>query len=101
QKSKQITVNLIGNAVAEDFRRFAVELFKPKKATFAKKLGYGTIADDDSLLPQLSINDIHVVEGNSGTKTVHFTVTLSKASGDTITVDYKSSAGSAHAPEDY
>lgn len=101
QKTKQIVVNLVGNAVAEDNRLFGVQLFKPKGARLNKGVGFGTIADDDGANPSISINDISVVEGNNGTKTVFFNVTLSKVSGNVVTVKYQSSAGSATAPEDY
>ena len=42
--------------------------------------GVGTITDDDPL-PTLSVNDVTVMEGNAGTTTATFTVTLSAASG--------------------
>lgn len=101
QKTKQITVNLVGNAVDEGSKRFGIQLFKPQNTKLAKSIGYGTIAEDDGADPAITINDIAVVESNSGTKTVNFTVTLSKVSGNVVTVQYKSSAGNAIAPEDY
>ncbi len=101
QKTKQIVVSLIGDGVAEDSKKFGVQLFKPKKTKLAKAVGVGTILDDDSATPTLAINDIAVIEGNNGTKTVFFQVTLSKSSNQVVTVQYKSSAGSATAPEDY
>src|SRR5205823_6053156 len=39
-------------------------------------------------VPSLSINDVRVTEGQSGTKLVDFTVSLSAASGQTVRVDY-------------
>ena len=59
--------------------------------------GTGTITDDDAT-PTLSINDVTVNEA-AGTAT--FTVTLSAASGQTVTVGYNSSNGSATAGSDY
>ncbi len=101
QKTKFITVNFVGNDLPEDSKRFGVQLFKPKNTKLAKSVGIGTIANDDGNNPAISINDIFVVEGNNGTKTVLFTVTLSKTHNQVVTVQYKSSAGSATAPEDY
>jgi hypothetical protein len=109
QKNQTITVNLIGNDLAQDSRRFGVELFKPKNTKLAKSVGVGTIADDDGNTPALTINDISVVEGNSGTKTVFFTVKLSKVSNQVVTVKYATKDGSAtsnfnplqNGPEDY
>jgi hypothetical protein len=39
-------------------------------------------------LPLLSINDVSVTEGNSGTTTATFTVSLSAATGSTVSVNY-------------
>src|SRR5207237_1521040 len=59
-----------------------------------------TILDDDPL-PSLSINNVTVTEGNSGTTNANFTVTLSAASGKTVTVNYATADGTATAQSDY
>ncbi|MCP4000190.1 MAG: choice-of-anchor D domain-containing protein, partial [Gammaproteobacteria bacterium] len=59
-----------------------------------------TITDDDSP-PTISINDKTVAEGNSGTTAAAFTVSLSGASGKTVTVDYETGGGSATPNADY
>src|SRR5213075_442168 len=59
-----------------------------------------TILDDDPL-PALSINNVTDTEGNSGTTNANFTVTLSPASGKTVTVNYATADGTATAPADY
>ncbi|MEX0879168.1 MAG: M4 family metallopeptidase [Thermoanaerobaculia bacterium] len=46
-------------------------------------------------LPTISINDVTVAEGNSGKKSVTFTVSLSPASPSPVTVKYKSADGTA------
>ena len=45
---------------------FFVNLAEPANATIADAQGLGTITDDDPT-PTLSINDVTVTEGNSGT----------------------------------
>ncbi|MFZ6820128.1 Calx-beta domain-containing protein, partial [Undibacterium sp. Ji22W] len=60
-------------------------------------VGTATITDND-LAPSLTINDVIVNEA-AGTAT--FTVTLSAASGQTVTVGYNTSNGSATAGADY
>ena len=62
---------------------------------------YGVRYDFTTLDPNLSISDASVVEGNSGTQTLAFTVTLSAPSSKTITVSYASSNGTATAGSDY
>ncbi|MDT5123532.1 MAG: hypothetical protein QOC96_3014, partial [Acidobacteriota bacterium] len=51
--------------------------------------------------PTLSINDVSLNEGNSGTTNFTFTVTLSASSNLTVTVNYATANGTATAPSDY
>jgi Bacterial Ig-like domain (group 3)/Calx-beta domain len=51
--------------------------------------------------PTLSINDVSVVEGDSGTQTMNFTVTLSAASNLTVSAQFATADGTATAPSDY
>jgi hypothetical protein len=51
--------------------------------------------------PEITINDVSVTEGNSGTVNATFTVTLSTASTQTIRVDFATAEGTATAPPDY
>ncbi|WP_255902152.1 Calx-beta domain-containing protein [Paradesertivirga mongoliensis] len=57
------------------------------------------IADNDNAT--LVISGATVAEGNSGTTTLSFTVTLDKATGSPFTVDYATSGGTATAGNDY
>lgn len=50
-----------------------------------------------ALPPLVSINDVALAEGNSGTTAFDFTVTLNKAASAAFTVDYATVAGSATA----
>src|SRR5207247_979403 len=49
----------------------------------------------------LSISDVTVTEGNSGTTNAVFTVTLSATSDQVVTVDFATADGSATSPSDY
>jgi len=51
--------------------------------------------------PAISINDVSVSEGNSGTTMANFTVSLSSASSQTITMNYATADNTAHAGSDY
>ncbi len=51
--------------------------------------------------PTLSIDDVTVIEGNSGSTNATFTVTLSSASGNTVSVDFFTSNGTAAQPSDF
>ena len=49
----------------------------------------------------LSVSDVSVTEGNSGTKVMTFTVTLSSANVQSVTVDYATQDNTATAGSDY
>jgi hypothetical protein len=52
-------------------------------------------------VPTLSIDDVVVAEGNTGTSTAAFTVTLSAAAAGAVTVAYATANGTASAGSDY
>ena len=60
----------------------------------------GTIRNDDAL-PQASINDRSVTEGDAGTTAATFTVSLTNPSAFPISVDVSTSDQTATAPGDY
>ena len=51
--------------------------------------------------PSVSVGDASVAEGNSGTTTLSFPVTLSAASAQPVSVTYATANGTATAPSDY
>src|SRR6266545_1400380 len=55
----------------------------------------------DDLLPELSIDDVTVVEGDTGAVTASFTVALSVVSDQTVTVDFATADDTATAADDY
>jgi hypothetical protein len=55
----------------------------------------------DTNLPKITINDASVTEGNSGTKTMTFTVKLSKPWSVNVKVNYATQAQTATAGSDY
>jgi uncharacterized repeat protein (TIGR01451 family) len=98
--TKTISVTINGDTLNEPSETFFVNLSGAANATIADPQGQGTITDNDAQ-PALSINDVTVAEGNSGTTNATFTVTLSAPSGQTVTVNYATADGSATAPSDY
>ena len=51
--------------------------------------------------PIVNIGNASVTEGQSGTQSAHFTVTLSAASSQAVTVSYTTANGTAAAGSDY
>lgn len=94
------TVLVNGDALNEPSETFFVNVTNVVNAVVVDGQGVGTIVNDDPL-PSLSINDVSVVEGNVGTVNAVFTVTLSAASGQTVSVNYATADGTATQPADY
>ena len=55
----------------------------------------------EDVVSQLSINDVTVTEGDAGSVTATFTVSLDSPSTEPVTVDYGTQNGTAVAPADY
>src|SRR5260370_8999594 len=99
----QLVVQVVGDTLDEFDETFFMNLSNaPDGSTvpFAKAQGTCTILDDDPP-PNISINNVSVNEGNSGTTVALFTVILSRLSGKPISVDFATADGSATAGSDY
>ncbi len=92
-----VTVN--GDTAVEADETFFVNVTSVTGATVVDGQGLGTIQNDDT--PSLSIDDVTLSEGNSSTTAFNFTVTLSPASNQTVTVNYATADSAAAAPSDY
>ena len=80
-----VTVN--GDTTSEVNETFTVDIANLTGANLGDGQGLGTILNDDVVLPELTINNVTVVEGNSSTTTASFTVTLAPASASDVTFD--------------
>ena len=100
ETTKQVTVLVNGDLLDEANETFFLNLTNAVNATIADSQGLGAITDDDGP-PSLSVNDVTVTEGDSGTTSATFTVTLAPASGQNVSVDYSTADGTATAPADY
>ncbi|MBD2329048.1 Calx-beta domain-containing protein [Alkalinema sp. FACHB-956] len=106
ETTKDITIQVTGDTTPEDNENFQVKLTGATNATLTggatELLATGTITDDDttakiSLIPLT----LSAAEGNSGTVNYTFTVKLSQAATQPITLDYTTKDGTALAGEDY
>ena len=100
QTTRTVTVSVNGDVFDEPDETFNVNLSGAVGATIVDSIAVGTITDDD-LPPALSINDVTVTEGNTGTTTATFAVGLSSPSGRTVGVQFATANGTATAPADY
>jgi hypothetical protein len=83
QMGATFTVPVVGDRLPEPTERLKVW------ASYSSymSLVYGVILDDDNA-PEISVGDATVTEGNNGAVSAAFTVTLSQAGSEPITVDY-------------
>ena len=103
QTTTTISVRVIGDIRNEDNKTFYIDLSNPTPSNIEIGQGEGaaTILDNDPP-PSLSISNAPpVTEGNSGTTTATFTVTLTPASGKEVTVQWATADGTAKSGLDY
>jgi hypothetical protein len=88
--TKNVPVIINGDMTFEPNETFFVNLTVPVNATISDGQGQGTITNDDAAppTPNITIDDPAVAEGDTGTRTLDFTVSLSIPSATTVTVDY-------------
>ena len=100
QTTAAISIQVFGDTVLEPDETFFIVLTNPLNATNDQSRATGTIRNDDTLLPKLSIRGVTLVEGNATTNAI-LTVTLSSTSAQPVTVDFSTTDGSATANSDY
>ena len=94
-------VSLVGDALDEGDETFAVDLSSATGASVGSaNRTIVTITDDDPL-PTLSVAGGSVIEGNAGTTSLTFTVSLNVPNGRAVTVSYATTDGTARAGLDY
>jgi hypothetical protein len=93
QTSGTITVLVNGDRVAEANETFFVNLSSPTNGVVSDGQGAGTILDDE---PRISISDVSKKEGKKNQTTQFtFTVTLSAAYDQSVTMSFKTTDGTA------
>ena len=95
-RTQQIIVPAANDLLDENAETFTVSLSGASGATIGNAIGTGTINDNDAT-PSLTIDNVSVTEGNAGSVTAAFTVTLSAVSGRQVTVNYSTANGTATA----
>jgi uncharacterized repeat protein (TIGR01451 family) len=101
---KTFSVPVIGDTLDEGDETFGVQLFNPINATIDRAVATGTIVDDDHggpPIPFASIDNVRVLEGNSGLNPAMFTLRLNIASATLTRVRVQTQDGTATAGSDY
>ena len=97
ETAKQITVEVIGNIVAEPNEAFYLQLFAAN-ATNQVAVAIGTIINDDV---DVSVGDVTVTEGNSGTTNAVFAITATGVVPNSVAVAWATDDDTANAGSDY
>jgi large repetitive protein len=98
--SYSFTVQVIADTLNEPDETFFVNITQVTGAVVSDAQGLATITNDDAR-PSLSIDDVVVIEGNRGNTNATFTVRLSGASGQEVSVSFETADGTAAQPADY
>jgi uncharacterized repeat protein (TIGR01451 family) len=110
QKTKKVTVSTVNDPFDESAERFVLKLSSPRGARLRNKTATATILANDSGGPpppapgpprSLTIADLAVAEGNTGTAPAVLTVSLSGTTATSVTVSYATVAGTATSGSDY
>ena len=100
--TRTVPVAVRGDTENEPDETFLVDLSGEVGAVLGDGQGRGTILDDDAApLPVLGVGDASVTEGDAGTVNATFTVSLSAAGTQAVTVAYATANGTATAGSDY
>jgi hypothetical protein len=97
--STPVSVTINGDTAVEANETFLVNVSAASGAPLLDGQGTGTIANDDVI--GLKINDACVSEGNSGTKVMTFTATLTQAAPGTVTFNASTQSGTATVGSDF
>ena len=100
QRTKTVSVRILDDGDAEDEETFTLTLSNASNGYIEDGTATGTIRDDDDgarSVPAVSVADASAAEGDS----VAFTVSLSAASDEQVTVDYATSGGTATSGTDF
>ena len=100
ETTKTVAVPIIGDVIFEGNESFTVELQNVSGAAVVRGVGTCTILENETQ-PTLSVNDITVTEGDSGTSNATFTVTLSAPSALNVSFGFAVANGTAVETEDF
>lgn len=96
-----VSVPIIDDNMDEYDQTFTFNISNPTVGSITRAQSTATILEDVDPPPSVSISDVSVNKGNSGTRNAIFVVSLSTASGKPISLNYATADGTATAGDDY
>ncbi|TVQ43352.1 MAG: hypothetical protein EA365_12725 [Gloeocapsa sp. DLM2.Bin57] len=106
ETEKQIIIDINNDDIPEGDKTFGVKIFNPNHATIADDVAIVTIKDDlqqnlREAQPIISIANNQIILPTATNNQLEFTVSLTEASQEPITVNYNTFSLSATADEDF
>jgi len=101
ETSVEVVVEISGDSEFEPDETFTISLANASNAEIDAGSATGTISNDDPFVADLSVADASVVEGNSGTQVLVFTVRLSEAVTGDVSFEVDTADDTATAGSDY
>ena len=101
ETSQSITIAVKGDTTDETNESFNVYFVNPLNASLADGKASVNIIEDEDSPPTAAIADVSVSEGDTGTVTAVFPVTLSEVSGKPISMRFAATSGTATADVDF
>ena len=96
-----VTITAVNNFVHEEDKTVTVSAAATNSHGITAPQDMELTIEEDDVLPVLSIDDASVDEGDSGSVTLDFTVTLDRAARELARVDWATADGTATAGTDY
>ncbi|KAA1421813.1 hypothetical protein F0U44_05965 [Nocardioides humilatus] len=98
QTTRTVNVTITGDTVIEPNERLTLKLSAPVRATIGDATGAATLTNDDA---SVSVDDVTLAEGDSGTQNATFTLTRTGATVGAASVKVATANGTATAGSDY
>ena len=98
--NQSVIVWATGDDLPEGDEALLLQLFDPVNVALQFAAASATIRDDD-VPPEISVDDVALLEGDSGPANAVFTIRLSRSSSQVVSVDFASSDDTATAGSDY
>ena len=100
--TQTVSIPIIGDTLDEPDETLTLQLSNAVNAAISVSSNPSVVLIlDDDPAPAISVNDVTVMEGDSGTTDAVFTLSLSSASGRQVNVNFATANGTATAGVDY